>query len=112
MLGDAVSEQLDTPKWILKKACEPLLPHTILYRRKMGFPVPLDHWFGGTFLDFARSVLLDGRAKRRGLLNVKSIAGILDKADLSSNHPMAMKMWMLINLELFFQRYFDAEEAA
>ncbi len=35
-------------KAILKRALEPLLPREILYRRKMGFAVPLDVWFRGS----------------------------------------------------------------
>jgi asparagine synthase (glutamine-hydrolysing) len=112
LLGDAVSETLDTPKWILKKACEPLLPKTILYRKKMGFPVPLDRWFGDKFNDFARDILLGSHSRERGLLNTKNLEIILDKTDLGTDHPMAMKMWMLVNLELFLRRYFDAEESA
>lgn len=32
------------PKYILKKALEPLLPHEVLYRPKMGFCVPIREW--------------------------------------------------------------------
>lgn len=31
-------------KWILKKALEPLLPASILYRKKKGFGIPLGQW--------------------------------------------------------------------
>ena len=34
-----------TTKWILKKAFEPLLPASILYRKKKGFGTPLGPWF-------------------------------------------------------------------
>jgi asparagine synthase (glutamine-hydrolysing) len=33
-----------TTKWILKKALEPLLPATILHRRKKGFGTPVGSW--------------------------------------------------------------------
>ena len=36
----AASEQ----KYIIKKAVEDLLPHSIIYRKKMGFPTPLRQW--------------------------------------------------------------------
>ena len=29
----------------MKKAVEDLLPHDIIYRKKMGFPTPLRQWF-------------------------------------------------------------------
>jgi len=34
-----------TTKWILKKALEPVLPASILYRKKKGFGTPLGQWF-------------------------------------------------------------------
>jgi hypothetical protein len=34
-------------KYLLKKAMEPMLPHDVLYRPKMGFAVPLARWFRG-----------------------------------------------------------------
>ena len=40
-------------KHILKKAFSDILPHTILYRRKQGFGVPLVHYFRDELRDFA-----------------------------------------------------------
>ena len=47
-------------KHVLKQALEPLLPHEVLYRTKMGFAVPLDTWFRGSLRDRIRE-LIDGR---------------------------------------------------
>jgi asparagine synthase (glutamine-hydrolysing) len=46
-------------KYILKKAMEPILPKEILYRRKQGFAIPLDHWFRKELREFARPALLE-----------------------------------------------------
>ncbi|MFX0071861.1 MAG: asparagine synthase-related protein, partial [Candidatus Hermodarchaeota archaeon] len=40
-----ISENLDIPKFILKKLAEKYLPSKIIYRPKYGFPVPFDFWF-------------------------------------------------------------------
>ncbi len=40
------------PKYILKKSLERILPHDILYRKKMGFCVPLREWAGEIMLDY------------------------------------------------------------
>jgi asparagine synthase (glutamine-hydrolysing) len=34
-----------TTKWILKRALQPVLPASILYRKKKGFGTPLGQWF-------------------------------------------------------------------
>src|SRR5690606_23189014 len=39
--ADLISEVHDTPKWVLREAARPLLPESILERKKVGFPVPL-----------------------------------------------------------------------
>lgn len=39
------------PKYILKNSLERILPHEILYRKKMGFCVPLREWAGEIMLD-------------------------------------------------------------
>ena len=39
------SEKLDTPKYILKKVAENHLDKEIIYRDKMGFPVPLNEYY-------------------------------------------------------------------
>ena len=54
-------------KYILKKSLEPVLPHDILYRSKMGFAVPLHKWFREDLKDVAYSAIFD------------STDGLLDK---------------------------------
>ena len=41
-------------KYIFKKSLEGLLPDSILYRKKMGFGVPLVHWFKEDLVEYAR----------------------------------------------------------
>ena len=110
LMSDQISEQYDTPKYILKKAYEDLLPSDILYRKKMGFPVPLNNWFGGDFNDYAKEILLSDISKARGVYNTENIQKWLNSNRLSSDHSFAMKIWMLINLELFQIKYFDKKE--
>jgi asparagine synthase (glutamine-hydrolysing) len=43
----------DRGKYIFKKALEPILPESILNRRKWGFGVPLAKWFRDDLKDFA-----------------------------------------------------------
>jgi asparagine synthase (glutamine-hydrolysing) len=45
------------PKYILKKSLEKILPQDILYRKKMGFSVPLREWAGGYMSDYVEQHL-------------------------------------------------------
>jgi len=106
LMSNEISEKYDTPKYILKKSYEDMLPAEVLYRKKMGFPVPLHTWFGGRFNSFARDILLSQKATSRGLYNHTNIKAWLDNNNLLNDHRFAMKVWMLVNLELFLLDYF------
>ncbi len=93
-------------KYILKKTMEGLVPDEILYRRKMGFGVPLRHWFRKELHDYAKEVLLDRRTSQRGLFNRACIESILN------NHQRGMrdfsaKIWALLFFEEWYRCYLD-----
>lgn len=106
LMSDEISENLDTPKYILKKACESRLPQETLYRKKVGFPAPLHSWLGGKFNNYAKELLLSEEASNRNLYNTEYIEQCLLSDRLSTDHGFAMKIWMLMNLEIFMQKYF------
>jgi asparagine synthase (glutamine-hydrolysing) len=107
LLADEISERYDTPKYLLKKAYEGVVPDAILYRRKMGFPVPLNDWFGGKFHDYARDILLSSNSRTRGIIDANGVSSWLGNDDLAVDHGHAMKIWMLVNIELFCEKYID-----
>lgn len=48
-----------TGKWLLKKLAERYYPKDFVYRRKMGFGIPLDAWMRGPFRALLEDVLRD-----------------------------------------------------
>jgi len=107
MMSDGISEVYDIPKYILKKAYEDKLPNEVLYRKKMGFPVPLKEWFAGDFYMYAKKLLLNPASKSKEFYNVKYIEKILNNKNQCIEPQMAMNIWMMINLELFMLNNFD-----
>jgi asparagine synthase (glutamine-hydrolysing) len=107
LMSDKISEVFNTPKSILKNAYKGVIPDRVLFRKKVGFPVPLNEWFGGNFNSYAKKILLSESAKNRSLYNIDNIQKWLNSDRLSIDHGFAMKIWMLINLELFNKKYFD-----
>jgi asparagine synthase (glutamine-hydrolysing) len=104
-LSDNISEINDTPKYILKKVGEKYLPDAVLYRKKMGFPVPLDKWLGGSFADTARNILKDENNIANQVINTQFVLSMLDDDQLSQDHGLAMKIWMVLNLFVFCDAY-------
>ncbi len=105
LLGGDISEVYDTPKYILKKAMEPLLPDSILYRPKMGFPVPLDRWFGGDFKRFAANQVLSGELVRREVIDKGYVASLFKSDRMEKQEAVAKTAWMLLSLELFLKQF-------
>ncbi len=97
-----ISENLDTPKHLLRKAYADKLPSEILTRKKVGFPVPLDLWFKGDFKEYAKSILHTKKCLNRDIFNPEYL-----KSDKLFEELSGINIWMLINLELFLRKYFD-----
>jgi asparagine synthase (glutamine-hydrolysing) len=107
LMSDKISELYDIPKYLLKKSYEKHLPKKILYRKKVGFPVPLDSWFGGELNSYAKEILLSKEARERGVYNNKYLERLLTSKNDIRDNKIGMKIWMLVNLEIFFKKYFD-----
>jgi asparagine synthase (glutamine-hydrolysing) len=93
-------------KWILRRAFADLLPEPIRRRGKMGFGVPLDHWFRGGLGDFARGVLLESRSIQRGLFRREAVARLLDEHQ-QARFDHSYRLWALLFLELWQREWID-----
>jgi asparagine synthase (glutamine-hydrolysing) len=84
-------------KYILKEAVKPLLPREIIERPKMGFGVPLEHWFRHELKEMAYDVLLSDSLRQRGYFHESVIRRLLDE------HSRGVRSWhyQLWNLLMF-----------
>ena len=67
-----------TTKYLLKRVLRQMLPAQNLDRRKMGFGVPVGHWFRGTLKGFLRDTLLSEKALSRQIFNPQTIRDMVD----------------------------------
>ncbi|MDR1958927.1 MAG: asparagine synthase (glutamine-hydrolyzing) [Planctomycetaceae bacterium] len=93
-------------KFILRKTFQHLLPKDIERRGKMGFGVPIDHWFRGPLRETVQEVLLDSRTFNRGLFQKKGIETLL-RDHFAGRFDHAYRIWALFILELWFRRWVD-----
>jgi asparagine synthase (glutamine-hydrolysing) len=96
-------------KRILKKAVEDLLPRSILYRKKLGFPTPLNRWLAGTQLDVIRKLLLEPRSMERELFQRSAVERLFDE-HRSGYRDHYDRIWRLLNLELWHRVCLEKEE--
>jgi asparagine synthase (glutamine-hydrolysing) len=92
-------------KHIFRAVARNIVPQQILARQdKMGFPVPLNHWYKhGVVRDFARDILTGTRARQRGFLDTNRVASLLDE-----ERAYGRTVWGLVSLELWMQTFLDA----
>jgi len=96
-------------KWILRESVKSILPAEILTRPKMGFPVPFAKWMRGRDgADLARGVLLDTRARQRGITDPAAVAALID-GHAAGTVEGGDALWSLLNLELWYRTFIDGE---
>ena len=93
-------------KRILIEAFADLLPASIQTRRKMGFGVPLDHWFRNSLRSLIADTLLDRRCLDRGYFDPMAIRRLVDE-HTSSQWDHSARLWLLLMFELWQQRFVD-----
>jgi asparagine synthase (glutamine-hydrolysing) len=95
-------------KVILKKSVEDLLPHSILYRRKLGFPTPWSGWLAGARLDAIEELLTGPRSMERGHFRREAIQQLFaeHRAKYRDHYD---RIWRLLNLELWHRVCLEGE---
>ena len=100
--------KLGRGKTLLKRAFGDLLPSQIWSRRKMGFGVPVDHWFRHELYDMTRDVLLDQTARQRGIFRPEAVEQLIDEHQ-SEKFDHAYRLWALLILELWQREWVDGQ---
>jgi asparagine synthase (glutamine-hydrolysing) len=93
-------------KIILKKLAERYLPHQTIYRRKVGFTVPLARWFTGPLAGLISHVLLSERFFDRGYFRPDVVKKIV-REHISRKVDREQGIWLLLTLELWHRIFVD-----
>lgn len=92
-------------KYILKRAARGLLPDSIIDRPKHGFGVPLGAWLRRDMRP-VREVLLDRKARERGLLNMTAVEKLIDD-HTNRYRDHGQRLWGLLTLEWWHRLFID-----
>ena len=89
---------------------EKLVPPEIAWRKKLGFPTPLDSWMQGRMKGIAQDLLLDQTARERGIFKPEKVEAMLaNRQDLPYDF-YGKKVWMMMNVELWFREVIGARK--
>jgi asparagine synthase (glutamine-hydrolysing) len=95
-----------TTKYLLKRALRGLLPDETLRRRKMGFGVPISHWFRGELKGFLSDTILSDTALGRGYFIPDVVRRLVDEHS-DGRRDYAPQLWTLLMLELWHREFID-----
>jgi asparagine synthase (glutamine-hydrolysing) len=90
-------------KYVLKKAMEPLLPNDVLYRPKMGFAVPIEHWFRGPLRQRVRDDLLNGALAQTGYFEQSTLRELV-VGHQEQGREYSGPLWSLLMFEAFLRQ--------
>ncbi|HEX9960774.1 MAG TPA: asparagine synthase (glutamine-hydrolyzing) [Pyrinomonadaceae bacterium] len=93
-------------KYLLKKAASRVVPREVLYRRKMGFGIPVGYWLRNEMKDFMFETLLSEKSFKRGLFKPETVQRLVaEHVAEKQNHTYPL--WTLLMLELWFRQMID-----
>ena len=90
-------------KYVFKKALEPYLPDNILYRKKMGFAVPLASWFRGPLKEKVRQAVLGPTLSATGYFNTDYLRELVDQHQ-AGVRDYSTPLWTLLMFEAFLRQ--------
>lgn len=93
-------------KSLLKKVAARLVPREVIYRRKMGFGIPVGKWFRHEMKDFVREVLLSEKSLGRGIIRPEILRRYVEE-HTNAERDHSFQLWAFLMLELWYQRFID-----
>lgn len=87
-------------KYILKKAFEKILPPEVMYRKKMGFSVPLADWLRGELKEFTARRLLTGGQGTQQIFDMGEVRRIWNLHQAGTNNYGTI-LWEMLMFELW-----------
>ncbi len=89
-------------KYLLKKTMEPMLPHELLYRPKMGFAVPLAQWFRGPLRNRVNEAVLGDRLAATGIFNRRYLEHLVER-HCTGARDYSAPLWTLLMFDAFLK---------
>jgi asparagine synthase (glutamine-hydrolysing) len=93
-------------KYILRELAKDYLPREIVEREKQGFMFPVAYWFRNELYPFIEHFLLDSYFVREGIFRRAEVERLLEE-HRQSRVDHHVRLWMLLNLELWRQIYIE-----
>ncbi|MFX0072622.1 MAG: asparagine synthase (glutamine-hydrolyzing), partial [Candidatus Hermodarchaeota archaeon] len=96
-----ISEEYDDPKYILKKIGENYLQKEIINRKKQGFPLPLNKWFGENYITSMIELLVNHNNYISNYFDIEKFKIWIERN--RKDFQFGQKLWMIYSLEIWLK---------
>jgi asparagine synthase (glutamine-hydrolysing) len=104
-LARAEKTAAGTTKFALREAVGSLLPRESAERRKLGFPVPIGHWFRGELSGYAEQVIREARTEE--WLDKRAVMDVLRRFRAGDADVPWRQVWTLVVFSIWHQIYVE-----
>jgi asparagine synthase (glutamine-hydrolysing) len=98
-IPSSVKMKKGIPKYVLKKAMEPLLPHEVIYREKAGFGLPLRSWLRSGN-EMMRYYFDEARINKHGIFNASELQKLQNENLAGVDHSSVLFSLLCIQVWL------------
>lgn len=89
-------------KDVLKQALRKVLPDEVLFRKKMGFSVPIERWFRGSLRGHVADVVTGGRLAESGFFEPRELRRLVEDHQ-SGRRDYSAALWALLMFDGFLR---------
>jgi asparagine synthase (glutamine-hydrolysing) len=104
-LARAEKTAAGTTKFAFREAMGGLLPQVAAERTKLGFPVPIGHWFRGELSGYAEQVIREARTEE--WLDKRAVLDVLRRFRAGDPDVPWRQLWVLVVFSLWHQIYVE-----
>src|SRR5579875_688080 len=104
-LARAEKTAAGTTKFAFREAMGGLLPQAAVERRKLGFRVPIGHWFRGELSGYVEQVLREARTEE--WLNKRAVLDVLRRFHAGDPEVPWRQVWTLVVFSVWHQVYVE-----
>ena len=98
----------NTLKYLLRKVASQYLSQELINRKKVGFGFPLGIWMRTELKTFLKNLFNESRFVELGIFEHSYIQRLLHE-HISGKADHNFRLWILINLEIWYRLYFENE---
>ncbi len=94
-----------TTKYALREAMRGIVPDSVLYNKKLGFPVPIRHWLKDELFDWAKNIIQNSQTDH--LINKQYVLNLLE-AHQPGKLDYSRELWAVLVFMIWYEQVYKS----